>query len=146
MRPSPGQSPVAGRLDGLALNLNVAALQRLQYLNVEAANPIHRKNSRQYPLFVSAGICGLDRVPVPLLGSAHGCLQDSPPDFLGNAVVEIKLVERFLDVTKRALRNGRHIVRIFEPIRLRLLEDWPKGYCSGGAQLLGLVSTAYDCQ
>ena len=71
MRPGRGQSPVAGRLDGLVMNLSVAALQGLQYLIVEAANPTHRKHSRQYPLLVSAGIRSPDRVPVPLLGSAH---------------------------------------------------------------------------
>src|SRR5215472_5227714 len=113
MRPGRGQSPVASRLDGLAVNLSVAAFQGLQYLIVEAANPTHRKHSRQDPLFVSAGIRGADGVLVPFLGSAHRCLKDSPPDFLGNALGEMKLVKPVLDVTERVLRNG-YIVRILE--------------------------------
>src|SRR5215469_2665633 len=125
VRPGRRQSPRAGRFDGLVVNLRVAALQGLQYLIVKTAYSAHRKHSCQHPVFVSAGIRGPDRVLVPVLGSAHRSLQDSPSNFLGNAVVEIKLLEQLLDVTKRAPTNG-YIVRILESIRLRLLEDWPK--------------------
>src|SRR5215470_6918535 len=132
MRPGRVQFPVAGRLDGLALNLSIDALQALQYLFVEAANPTHRKHGRQYPLSVSARIRRPDRVLVPHLGSAHRCLSDSSPDLLRHTVVAMKLVEPVLDVTKRALCNRHYVVRIFESTRPRLLENRPKSYCSCG--------------
>src|ERR1035441_9172313 len=85
----------------------------------------------------------LDRVLVPALGSAHRCLQNSPPDSLGSGFVAINLFERVLYVPKRALGNG-HIVRILEFKRVRLFEDWPKGNCSLGAQSVWLIGIAYD--
>jgi hypothetical protein len=52
-------------------------------------------------------------------------------------------MERVLDVTERALGNG-NVIRILESIRVRMFEDRPEGNCCPGAQLLWLVSTAYD--
>src|ERR1700722_7854982 len=133
VRPSHCQFPVACRLDGLAVNFWIVTFQRLQYLSLKTLYPTHRKNGRQHPLPVATGVRGLDRVRMPVLGSAHRCLQNSAAYFFGKTLVEIKLLERVPDVAKSALSDAR-IVRIIEPIRLRLFEDRPKGNRSAGAQ------------
>src|ERR1700694_1724181 len=101
VRPSRIQFPVAGRVDRLLLKLRVGAFQSCQYLIVKTANPAHRKHSRQHPVFVSAGIRMPDCTHVPGLRGTHRCFQDSPPYFVGSAVIEVYPLEGVLDVTKR---------------------------------------------
>jgi hypothetical protein len=55
----------------------------------------------------------------------------------------MKVLERALDVTKRALSDA-YIVRILESISLRLFEDRPEGNSSAGAQPFWLDRTAYN--
>jgi hypothetical protein len=37
-----------------------------------------------------------------------------------------------------------YVIRIFEPIHVRLFENWPEGDCRSGPQFLWLLSVAYD--
>ena len=69
-----------------------------------------------------------DRILVPGLGCSHRCFQTPAPYFLGSAVIAVELLERVLDVMKRALSNG-YIIGILKSIRVRLFQDRPKGNC-----------------
>jgi hypothetical protein len=79
---------------------------------------------------------------MPARWSAHRCLQNSPSDFLGNTVVEVKTLKRALDAPEHALSNG-YTFRILESIRIRVIEDRPKSDGGSGTQSLYLIRIAY---
>jgi hypothetical protein len=52
---------------------------------------------------------------MPILGGAHRRLKNSPPHFLGSALIKVLFVEQILNVIKRGLRDG-YVFYVLEPI------------------------------
>ncbi|MPY91372.1 MAG: hypothetical protein GEU99_26120 [Luteitalea sp.] len=129
--------PIAGGSDRMVVDLGVLGVQGFENLLIESANILHAKDGSELPSLVVAREGGANRIPLPVLGRAHSCLQNPPSHAGGNLGIQVEPPRRFLDPVECAFRNG-NVTAVLKALRVGLLEGGTQSDRRRAADFLGL--------